>query len=222
MELKDKLILLLKSGGLSLLIAGGFYTLLFYMSAQFHHQVQFSPFSQDIGVNAMLIYSFLVFLFSAIFSYFFLKMHAARHDMHVDGLVLSIKYTHLVLWGGVVSIAIYILLHMNQHVLVLKQAKDSHTSAQQLEALVSYLPESGDVIDLAVAQNPATASNTLTYLSLKRDFATHLALAMNPSTPKKVLEEIISYYHGGQQDVVLNAVMKNPNVASGKVQLQVR
>lgn len=45
---------------------------------------------------------------------------------------------------------------------------------------------------------------------------------MNPSTPKKVLEEIISYYHGGQQDVVLNAVMKNPNVASGTIQLQVR
>ncbi|PCK31778.1 hypothetical protein [Pseudoalteromonas piscicida] len=221
MELKDKLILLLKSGGLSIGIAGIFYLLIFKMSAQFHHQIPFSPFSEDSGINMMLIYSFLIFLSSSIFSYFFLKMHAARNNMHVDGLVLAIKYIHLVLWVGVVSIALYTLFYMKQHVSVLQQAKNIQTPPTQLENLVSYLPEHGDVIDIAVAQNTNTSPSTLTYLSLTRDFTVHLALASNPSTPKKVLEEIVGYYQDGQQDVVINAILRNPNVVNGNIQLRV-
>ncbi|MDW7549787.1 hypothetical protein J8Z24_04815 [Pseudoalteromonas sp. SCSIO 43201] len=221
MELKDKLILLLKSGGLSLGITTIFYTLLFGMSAQFHHQIPFSPFSGESGIDMMLVYSFLIFLSSSIFSYFFLKIHNARNHMHVDGLVITIKYMHLVLWLGVIGIATYTLLHMKQHTSVLQQAKDISTTPTQLEKLVSYLPEHGDVIDIAVASNSNTSAVTLTYLSLRRDFSTHLALASNPSTPKKVLEEIIGYYQGGQQDVVINAVLRNPNVANGSTKLRV-
>ena len=49
----------------------------------------------------------------------------------------------------------------------------------------------------------------------------HLALLTNPSTPKSVLEEVLSQYQGGQLDMMLNAVMRNPKVISGEVTLQV-
>ncbi|MEI5639253.1 MULTISPECIES: hypothetical protein [unclassified Pseudoalteromonas] len=221
MELKAKLVLLLKSGGGSLVLTAIFFTVLFQMSAQFHHEVSFSPFASDRGVDMMLVYSFLLWLLSTIFSYFFLKMHAARHDMHVDGLVLAVKYGHLVLWAGVVLLALCILLFMQRHVDTLATAKDETTAAVKLEGLIEYFPAHGDVIDVAVAQNPATPRNTLIFLSFKRDFAMHLALLTNPSTPKSVLEEVLSQYQGGQLDMMLNAVMRNPKVISGEVTLQV-
>ncbi|WP_440055418.1 hypothetical protein ACSLBF_04550 [Pseudoalteromonas sp. T1lg65] len=222
MELKDKLILLCKSGGISLFLAVLLYLSLFSMSAQFYHDISISPLGEMKGLGMLFLTCFLVFLFSAIFSYFFFKLRTFREKMYVDWLVKSIMYLHLLLWFGVLFVAGYLVWSLYGQVQILEQAKSPNTPPARLEELVSYFPEHGDVLEVYIAGNPNANRNTLTFLSLKRKFPINLMLVKNPSTPKAILEEIIDSYQGGQQEIIINAVMANPLIASGEVTLHVK